>query len=350
MLSDLNEVSSDPPIVENMNPSFNNADSFANIDDVPLDVLMRSILISRAKTGATIQDLRSDYYEHTGEKFPFEENIVDSLLNIPGVICYKDHNGTFIFNLSRTSPKSQHILNMVRNQKPSYKSMQNRGSGIFFKSPRNGGDNQCFFRDNYDYLNKWSRPQEYTENGSAHLYIYQLLGDDFFLFMAKMELNCQFTLGHRILQSGLCVSGQTIASAAERVRTFRNLSKYIIVNIGSVDILHGRDLMDMKHDFLELMKAFRLRNIFPIVTTLAPLANNYHRPCLKQNLEHFNEFLRHNWQALDLWSIMVNRNGQTLYECYQSEARYVTGSNQPHVMWNKIGRQRILKFIKSQLL
>lgn len=59
MLSDLNEVSSDPPIVENVNPSFNNADSFANIDDVPLDVFIRSILISRAKTGATIQDLRS---------------------------------------------------------------------------------------------------------------------------------------------------------------------------------------------------------------------------------------------------------------------------------------------------
>lgn len=353
-----------------------------NIED--LKVIVRSILVARALEGATIQEIKYDYLQYTGESFPRMENITEFLLSIPQIACYIDSNGTRIFRM-QYSEKSDHILEMVKNQKaPKRNTIQNRGNyrDGYAREPfrynyglASSRENICFFEDNYRYLKKHSTlcssskgtspstqpsspcgkgSQEllYYENDfNAHFYDHQLIGDDFFLSMAKMELKCRFLPGHRILQSGLCISGQTIADATRRVLSVPNLSRKVIVNLGSVDILHGRDLIEIQHDFLVLIKTLEARGVTPVVTTLAPLANYGHRTGTKHILQCFNEFIMsRGWKVIDLWSCMVNKNGHILFECYQEGARYVTGSNQPHVFWNKLGRQRILKEIKKRVM
>lgn len=36
-------------------------------------------------------------------------------------------------------------------------------------------------------------------------------------------------------------------------------------------------------------------------------------------------------------------------ECFFRTPKYVTGSNQAHLMWNYIGRQRVVKHLKESL-
>lgn len=92
----------------------------------------------------------------------------------------------------------------------------------------------------------------------------------------------------------------------------------IIVNIGSVDILHGHDLIDMESDFVDLMTVFARLRIQPIITTLAPLANGGHSPEMREKLEKFNDFLKNNyWTCFDLFGCLVDSTNKTLYDCYQ---------------------------------
>lgn len=200
------------------------------------------------------------------------------------------------------------------------------------------------------YYANSSFDSEYDYDG--YLHDFQLLGDDFFLSVAHYELNYNFRPGHKVLQCGLCISGQTIADATRRVLNSSSINNSIVVNVGSVDLLHGRELIDIISDYMALLEAFNFRGIKPIITTLAPLANLSHAKHTRNNLTKFNEFLRglsSDVSVIDLWQCMVDQHARTLYECYQLEARYVTGSCRPHVFWNKLGRQIVLKCLKKAL-
>lgn len=144
------------------------------------------------------------------------------------------------------------------------------------------------------------------------------MGDDFLLSVAKLEMGYAFKPGHSILQSGLCISGQTISDAVARLKVTPYVNNNIIVNIGSVDILHGHDLIDMQSDFVDLMTVFAKLRIQPIITTLAPLANGGHSPEMKEKIDKFNEFLKQNyWICFDLFDCLVDSSKRTLYDCYQ---------------------------------
>lgn len=97
--------------------------------------------------------------------------------------------------------------------------------------------------------------------------------------------------------------------------------KELIINLGSVDILHGHDLIDMRYDFTELLEVCKRRNLKPIITTLAPLANANHTPETRDKLIAFNNFLLDRYylqyQILNIWSVMATPCGVTLYDCYQ---------------------------------
>ncbi|XP_055382604.1 maternal effect protein oskar [Condylostylus longicornis] len=525
-----------------------NNDTTINRDE--LNTIVRSILVARARDGATIQEIKDDYYDTIGEKFPLYDNITDYLLSIPNVTCYVNENCCRIFYIT-SSEKSQHIIDMVKNQKPSRNTksnhhhqqqqqheeheeeqplqenikiketkiidelstnynnnlnyynqnyikkqqtkkylqqneyfsnkninnnnnninknrnylFQNKNNNNFYNMQKynqqfhqnleqypfnsilnyqfkkyqqqqqqqqhqqqqqqrrqyrstpinenyeyidnnkikeiadyilqnnNDDNNLCYFEDNYKYLyNKFTgstetlstkpattnsinsynshqeselmknydnpyRNRNYQNDNdkqnfedTARIYDYQLLGDDFFLTLARIELGCKFKRGNLRKQSGHCISGQTIQEATFRILNEENLHDKIIINIGSVDILQGHHLIDIQQDFLQLLLAFEKRNIIPILTTLAPLANSGHKADIKKNLECFNEFIRNcGLPYIDIWTTMVNQYGNTYYDCYQSGARYVTGSIHPHVLWNNVGRQRIFNKIKSEL-
>lgn len=189
----------------------------------------------------------------------------------------------------------------------------------------------------------------YTSNSAftdsdyeAHLLDFLLLGDDFLLYMARMELRCKFKksklninfintshftnislfLDQRILQSGLCVSGQTIGASIKRIRDLSDNRRSIILNIGSVDIMQGRQLIQIEHDFRELLLTMLKKGIRPILTTLAPLANYSHNHDIKRVLGRLNDFIKRegkqrNLVVIDIWKCLVNEKGHILFDCYQ---------------------------------
>lgn len=124
-----------------------------------------------------------------------------------------------------------------------------------------------------------------------------------------------------VIHCGLCVSGQTIRSAAKNLRNYSNIK--IILNIGSVDLLHGRDFVDMREDFRRLMQICRERNIQVIITTLAPLANALNAEGLREKYNAFNDFLFRTYsrshKVIEIHKCMIDFESQkTLFECYQA--------------------------------
>lgn len=118
---------------------------------------------------------------------------------------------------------------------------------------------------------------------------------------------------------GLCVSGQTIRSAATRLHQRENIK--IILNIGSVDLLHGRDFVDMREHFINLMQVCKQQNIQVIITTLAPLANVLHAEDLRAKFDAFNQFLIRTYSkshtVIDISNCMINRRThKVMFECY----------------------------------
>lgn len=131
-------------------------------------------------------------------------------------------------------------------------------------------------------------------------------------------------LGKRIQRCGLCISGQRISDATDRIR--RNPQQQnmkMIVNLGSVDILLGSDLADICQNYMELMEVCERRSIQTIITTLAPLANRLHCPADTKKVQQFNEFLINKFSSkfpiIDIASCMVDRiSGKILFGCYQA--------------------------------
>uniref|UniRef100_A0A1A9WH07 OSK domain-containing protein n=1 Tax=Glossina brevipalpis TaxID=37001 RepID=A0A1A9WH07_9MUSC len=189
----------------------------------------------------------------------------------------------------------------------------------------------------------------------AHLLDFLLLGDDFFLYMARMELGCKFKRNEKVLQSGLCVSGQTVSGAIKRLNQLNDfMNKSVIINIGSVDVMQGRHLIQIEHDFRELVVIMLKKKIKPILTTVAPLANYAHNTEVKMTLMRLNDYIKRLGRArqlmvIDIWKCLVNGKNHTLFDCFQNGPRIVTGASESYVFWNKIGRQRVLKLIESQL-
>jgi maternal effect protein oskar len=100
------------------------------------------------------------------------------------------------------------------------------------------------------------------------------VGDDFFLSLKKFELGQQFERGGPIHSAGFCVSGQTVRAAYEKVRRTRRMRRKVIVNIGSVDLLHHHSYIRISHDIELLHQELLAKGAETVIwTTLAPLAN-----------------------------------------------------------------------------
>lgn len=91
--------------------------------------------------------------------------------------------------------------------------------------------------------------------------------------------------------------------------------------MGSIDILHGRDLVDMRHQYVQLVNVCNQQNIELTITTLAPLANTMHSPDIRRKVSSFNHFLvkqfSNNYKVIDIYRAMVGDRGQILFDCYQ---------------------------------
>jgi maternal-effect protein oskar len=170
--------------------------------------------------------------------------------------------------------------------------------------------------------------------------------------MAVFDLNFKKTCNVRNRQSGHCVSGLRIADATERIADLEEPVEYVIVNVGSVDIAEGRQLIQMVTDMRELIATCAYMDITPIITTLAPLPN-YLLGNRKDTLNWFNQYIRmtlsQSVAVIDLNLCMLADNASVNLNFYQTEPRSVRGSKKPFVLWNKIGRTRILDMLIKNL-
>lgn len=86
--------------------------------------------------------------------------------------------------------------------------------------------------------------------------------------------------------------------------------------------MQGRRLIQIEHDFRELVTAILRKGLTPILTTLAPLANYIHNHETRDILTRFNEFIkregaRQHLITIDIWGCLVNEKQQTLFDCFQ---------------------------------
>lgn len=126
-------------------------------------------------------------------------------------------------------------------------------------------------------------------------------------------------------QCGLTKSGLSIRGAINLLQSIAYIkTPSITINVGSIDILHGRDLVDMRLDYEELVNICVTRNIQPIITTLAPLANTsqYHSRDMRDKLILFNNYLRDHYYpkyaVINIWSQLVTPRGRTLFQYFES--------------------------------
>lgn len=177
----------------------------------------------------------------------------------------------------------------------------------------------------------------------------QYVGDDFLLAISTLEkdlsperskfivlllvffcfslniINLSFFLCSKddgVVQRGLCMSGLTIERAVDLIKNMPVFkASKLIINIGSVDILHGTPLIDMCYHFKHLVAVCKKRAIEPILTTLAPLANINHSTEIRDKLLSYNNFICDNFinkcLIIDIWSAMISPTSSTLFELFE---------------------------------
>ncbi|GAB0091763.1 hypothetical protein DMENIID0001_066400 [Sergentomyia squamirostris] len=325
---------------------------------------IKSILNLRPTEGSTFQQIKDDYDELVGEDIDCSyREFASMMMNVEDVKTFRDFYGNIYWISS--SKKSEHMRHLIRHQKTKDPRKRNLPSASiqpcnFRQKARKMASSTSSnhrFEPYKKSVRKVSGPRtnyramfHNQDLCTPHLYDYHLIGDDFMLAVARIDLGFHLRQGCKIQQSGLCISGQTVSDAIIRLSQMplEAIPKRVIISLGSVDLIHGRQALDIQTEYVYLLKMLSDLGVKVIVTTVAPIANFTIASNLKKNWEKLNVFLRGQPFFIDI-SEQVMQNKHILYSCYQGEAKYVTGSTRPHVLWNTIGRQRILKAMKAYL-
>lgn len=125
-----------------------------------------------------------------------------------------------------------------------------------------------------------------------------------------------------VRQRGLCISGLTIEKAADLIENTQNFkASKLIINIGSVDILHGTALFDMCGQLERLVAVCQKNSIEPILATLAPLGNINHSTEMCEKLLAYNSFICDKFInkcfVIDIWSAMISPTSSTMFELFE---------------------------------
>ncbi|XP_055300859.1 maternal effect protein oskar-like [Sitodiplosis mosellana] len=334
--------------------------------------IIKSILNIRCRDGATIADIERDYHELTGEPLMDAYNFLNS---IDCVFCIESSNSEPKWYVN--SDSMEHIKKFILEQRQPQSTKPNRPPQKALNHSIKGND--CFFKDNivYKHMRKYKQHQNSRHEDinntsfssfssvSSHQYgsmqtppkpskpklHAQFVGDDFFRLLTHEATDQDLNRKFGVQQAGLCVSGLSIPAAAKLIELTPSFkSNRLLLNVGSVDILHGHDLVEMCADFERLIRVCEQSGLTPIITTLAPLANTGHSPEMFEKLRHFNMFIVEKYflkyEIIDIWSKMTNPRGATDFALFKTEPNYVSGSSRPHVLWSQTGRTFIRNHIK----
>lgn len=177
-----------------------------------------------------------------------------------------------------------------------------------------------------------------------------VFGDNFFLNLAVKDMGFRMRRVDDVLQSGYCISGQTIKEAIENIENMLP-NQIILLNVGSVDIMQGKELVELIFGMFQLLRACVDNAVTPIITTIVPLANYRlgNRVAVTNGL---NDFLMRNpfkFPVIPLHKAFLNRDGAMEAACYQQSTRFVSGTRKPIVFWSRLGHQRAMNFITKEL-
>lgn len=180
-----------------------------------------------------------------------------------------------------------------------------------------------------------------------------LIGDDNFLNVAEFDLKYRRNANDRVKQCGNCVSGLKISEATERIlKLDSNVVQHVIINVGSVDIAEGQELVAMIEDFAIMIDACIAVNVVPILTTLAPLPN-YRWGNKKKILIGFNHFIRMHvspiFAVIDLYKGMTHSYNRVDMNLFHTAPCNVSGSPKWFVLWNQFGRRRVKNMLIKNL-
>lgn len=118
-----------------------------------------------------------------------------------------------------------------------------------------------------------------------------------------------------------CSAGLTIKDALQKVISNRyalkNNYKYVLVNLGAIDILLGRNVTDIQTDYNRLISKLEELKIRPIITTIPKLkanSNNPHKQFINMILLKFNQFIldeyRGKYLTIDFWNELNRQSKQ----------------------------------------
>lgn len=100
-----------------------------------------------------------------------------------------------------------------------------------------------------------------------------------------------------------CFRNQTIKSATTMIidqqNFLRSQYKYMVVNLGAIDILSGRELFDILADYVRFIRAIEIIGITPIITTLPPIKLSPDHPNAKElymTLLLFNQYIMNRFE------------------------------------------------------
>lgn len=177
-----------------------------------------------------------------------------------------------------------------------------------------------------------------------------LIGDNFFLNLAMIDMGFRFQRRDRLFHSGHCVSGLTIAEATRNIERIAH-NKIVLLNVGSIDIVHGKELVELIFAMMRLFRTCHMNNITPVITTLAPLAN-YQLGNRVAVMRGFNDFLLKNpfnFPVVELHKNFLTNDGSMDINCYQQAPRHVSGMKKPLVFWSRMGHLRVMRTLKQEL-
>ncbi|XP_074099337.1 uncharacterized protein LOC141527659 [Cotesia typhae] len=340
--------------------------------------LIKALIISN-KGGVPINKIDDEYHYQTGDFIPYLRlgyySLHDMFRNFDGIRTERNEVGDVVYRVVDLG-RMAHIDDLVRKQKDSVirpdrkrkdrftrindnqppppkqaKKIQSTFCNFISEGEDSAYESTAYDDDNQTPIRIQDPPQDLLHVHEPLMNGQQLIGDDFFLQLAIRNLRRPIwrKAPCTALHCGLCISGLTIRALTKKIRHIKSMSNKIIILIGAEDVYRGHSFDEMKWDFDDLINLLHSRYAFSRdaikLCTIPPLANLgvYSNGNKLEALRCFNNYLRYfassnNYGLVDFSTHMTNPNLDTEWDLFQLDARMVSGSNHPYVLWNKRGR------------
>ncbi|XP_055326669.1 maternal effect protein oskar-like [Sitodiplosis mosellana] len=189
-----------------------------------------------------------------------------------------------------------------------------------------------------------------------------IIGDDYMRSLISFELYGADFTNENDKRFEYCISGQTVREAYHLVLDKQNRltsqCRYLIVNVGAIDVLLQRNFIDIISEYARLIRAILTIGLTPIITTIPNLWINSNNPNYKtiyQTLLLFNQFLLSQYgdgyKLLDLHSCFSDHRKHFPSIYYHNHPKVISKGDKKLELWRwtELGRKKILDKINLSL-